>query len=62
MAVVETVIAYRYMPSAVLSTSLIGMCRLVNVRHLTERVVKVRQDGGQCYQCPSCLLYTLVYK
>lgn len=43
MTVLEAVVAYRYLPSTVLSTALIGMCRLVNVSHLTERVVKVRQ-------------------
>lgn len=43
MTVLETMVAYRYLPVAVLSTTLIGLCRLVNVSHLTEQVVKVRQ-------------------
>lgn len=41
MKVVETVIAYNYLPRSTISTALIGMCRLVNVSHLTQRVVKV---------------------
>lgn len=41
LTLLETVIAYRYLPIQVLSISLIGLCRIVNVPHLTGRVVKV---------------------
>lgn len=50
MTVIETIVAYRFLPVAALSTALIGLCRLVNVSHLTKQVLKVR----------SCVIHVFV--
>ncbi|KAK8393730.1 hypothetical protein O3P69_006795 [Scylla paramamosain] len=49
LTLVETVAAYRYLPVGALYTALIGLCRIVNVPHLTNRVVKiVKNVFGTC--------------
>ena len=45
LTLVETVAAYRYLPVGALYNALIGLCRIVNVPHLTNRVVKVNVIG-----------------
>ncbi|MPC28141.1 Tuberin [Portunus trituberculatus] len=49
LTLIETVVAYRYLPVGALYTALVGLCRIVNVPHLTNRVVKiVRNVFGTC--------------
>lgn len=41
LTLLETVVAYRYLPVTALRIALGGLCRIVNVPHLANRVVKV---------------------